>query len=131
MANNALFPFNYFFVKLFSLILIISFKYINSESIPNFQVFYLSENEYIIIDAQNIYFYNSTSETRTLFYPLVGNEIITSVDESEMINLGKFKNTDAAHILIVKNHVLVYFNATKFGLLENEQINNYKSQVFP
>ena len=129
MIKNVVFPFDFFSKKLCLLIIIISFKNLNNETIPNFQVFYLYNNMYVIIDAQKIYLY--TSENRIEFYSFNQNQKITSADESEMISLAKFKDADSVYLTIVKKYIYAYFAATNFGILENEQINNYKSEIFP
>ena len=131
MIKYALFPFIYFWTKLFFLILIFSFKKLNSEEMINFQVFYLSEDMYLIIDAYYVYFYYSITENRIVLYALNENQTISSVDELEMISFGKFKNSSNAHLFISKNYVYSYLEYNKICILENEQINNYKSEIFP
>ena len=128
MKKNALFSFNCFWQKLILLLLIIFLKSINSAMLPNMKIYYLSQNKYMIITVNTVYHYTSSSGSLETFFSFVGNQIITSDSESEMISFGQFDNI--SHLLIFKNSVYAVFGGI-FCNIENDKINNYKSEIFP
>ena len=131
MIKNVLSSFNFSGSKLFFLFLIISLKSINNEMLPNMAIFYLSQNKYMIITANIIYYYYSDSQNLETFYPFLDNLKITSASDFEMISYGRFQDNNISHLLVVKNIIYAIFGENNYCILNNDKINNYKSEVFP
>ena len=127
-----IFYFNIFVPKFFFVILLISVKRINlQEILPNIQLIYLSQNKYYIITADQIYFYLSSPEGVANPYSFIGNQAVTTVEESEMISYGIYKTTNITHLIIVKNYIYSILESTYYCNALIKEIKGYKAEVFP
>ena len=83
------------FNKIIILLLFIVLKIIKSDNniISNFKSIYLSENKYYVFTYEKIYFYEITDngEDFKVVHEFNSSEIISTEEEIEKINLGKFK----------------------------------------
>ena len=119
-----IFPISYYIntFNLEKIILIIFFilKFIKNDSIQNFKVIYISNNYYWVIKSDSIIYYNEANNISNSIYTLNGDQKITTVEESEMISFGEFKdNPDIGNLLIVKNYVYAILNGNYIFVISN------------
>ncbi len=78
------------------------------------------------------YQYNGDGEPINVVINFEGEQIINSIEESEMISFGKFRdNTEVANLIIVKDYIYAVLNTNFFCFLKLSEITLYPSQVFP
>ena len=124
------------FTKIIILLLFISFKIIKTDNniISNFKSIYLSENKYYVFTYEKIYFYEITDngEDFKVVHEFNSSEIISTEEEIEKINLGKFKDDSFDTILlIVKNYVYALKDNLYYCNIQLKEIEGYYSQIFP
>ena len=118
------------------ILLLFALEIIKSDNniISNFKSIYLSENKYYVFTCEKIYFYEITDngEDFKVVHEFNSSEIISTEEEIEKINLGKFKDDSFDTILlIVKNYVYALKDNTCFCNAQLKEIEGYYSQIFP
>ena len=129
-SNYNIFKFSKINMKL--IIFIFFCNFINIKSIENFKALYLSGNYYYMITSEQItyYEYNNNGGIISLSVDLIGDQIIATTQESEMISLGKFRyETSTANLLIVKHYVYAILNSQFFCYAKLNEIVGFPSQV--
>ena len=120
-------------IFIFQKIILLTFvlKFINIKSLQNFKSIYLSNDCYLIVRPENITIFNNIYNNINLTYQFVGDQIINTTEESEMISFGIFKNDSIApNLLIVKNYIYAIQNQNYLCNDELKDIDKY-SEVYP
>ena len=127
----------YNFTKIIILLLFITLEIIKNDNniVSNFKSIYLSENEYYIITFENIYFYTITeiSVNLKVVRTFTSDEKISTEEEIEKINLGKFNDNDSFDtiLLIIQNYVYALKYNLYYCHTQLKEIEGYFSQIFP
>ena len=100
------------------------------QEIPNFKSIYFSNNYYYIINSNGINYYDGT--TYITFHTFIGDKIITSEEESEMISFGVYKNNlNVPELLIVKKYLYFINKGTLSSETTVDEIIGYSSEIYP
>ena len=112
------------------IIIFFALRFVYNNSIYNFKAIYLSNDYYYIITADSIGYYNITSNISNSMYKFNESERITTIEESEMISFGVFKNNSVANLFIVKSYVYAVLNELYYCNKQLTEIIGY-SEIYP
>ena len=124
----------YYYINILNLeiiIIFLLFRLIKNSSIQNFKAIYLSNNFYYIIKSDSISYFNSTNDDSNSIYIFNDSQKITTIEESEMISFGVFKNdSESINLLVVKNYVYAIIKENLYCNKKLTEITGY-SEVYP
>ena len=120
-------------IQIISLNLLLIFKWIIFHLINILNKFiyyflYLPDNIYFIITLENIYIYKSNTESLSTPYTFPSEQQFKIVENSKMINCGKFKyNIKVQNLLVVKNYLYSFIDSSYKCYQAISEIENYIS----
>ena len=119
-------------INIFFIIILIHIKRVQTDVNTYFKTIYLSDNYYFIVTFENIYYYNPNLESLSTPYTFTSQQQFKIVEDSKMVNYGKFKyNTDVQNLLVVKNYLYSFIDGTYKCYQAISEIENYIAEVYP
>ena len=111
----------------------LSFKNINS--IQNFKAIYISNDEYYIITAKTIdhfrYYKENNNFINNSVYSFNTEQEIKTIEESEMISFGQFRDSgNVANLIVVKHFVYALLNNFCVCNAPLTEIEGFKSEIY-
>ena len=115
------------------LIFMLNFKNINT--IQNFKAIYNFNNEYYIIKAKSIDYYRYEKGNNFLVkdseYSFNTDQEIKTIEESEMISFGLFRDSgDVAKLIVVKHFVYAFLNNLCVCNTTLSEIEGFKPEIY-